>query len=76
MKRTTVIICISLFISLCCVADDYIIKYMNGPLIHIGVKKRECKVGSIFSSNEEIHWSKDVTLIEAQDVKTKITANK
>ena len=74
MKHTTIIICIALFIALPCVADNYIIKYMNGPSIKIGVKNRTCRVDSIFSSDEDIHWSNStVTLIEAQNVKTKRT---
>lgn len=74
MKHTAIIICIALFITLPCVADNYIIKYMNGPSVKIGVKNRTCRVDSIFSSDEDIHWSNSkVTLIEAQNVKTKRT---
>ncbi len=73
MKHSAIIICIALFITLPCLADNYIIRKMDGDSIKIGVKSRECRVDSIFSSDEDIHWSNDVTLIEAQNVKTKRT---
>lgn len=53
-------------------ADEFVIKDMNGQKIQIGAKYRICKVGSTFNSSEEIHWGKsEVTIIEAQNVKTK-----
>ena len=53
------------------IADNYIIKSMNGKSIQIG--NRTCNVNSEFSSDETIHWSTcNVTIIEAQNVKTKV----
>ena len=74
MKHSAIIICIALFITLPCVADNFIIRKMDGPSIKIGVKSRICRVDSFFSSDEDIHWSNSkVTVIEAQNVKTKRT---
>lgn len=74
MKKIGLLICNIALVALPCFADDYLIISMNADSIQIGQKPRMCKVGSEFSSNEEIHWSSSkVTLIEAQNKKTKRT---
>ena len=74
MKKLGFIICYIALVALPCFADDYIIISMNADSIQIGQNPRTCKVGSEFSSYEEIHWgSSKVTLIEAQNKKTKRT---
>ena len=74
MKKIGLLICYIALVALQCYADDYLIISMNADSIQIGQNHRICKVGSEFSSNEEIHWSSSkVTLIEAQNKKTKRT---
>lgn len=70
MKRFSIIMFFAVISIIPVIADNYIIKSMNGKSIQIG--NRTCNVNSEFSSDETIHWSTSkVTIIEAQNVKTK-----
>ena len=70
MKRFSIILFYAVISILPVIADNYIIKSMNGKSIKIG--NRTCSVNSEFSSDETIHWSTSkVTIIEAQNIKTK-----
>ena len=69
MKRLSIIISLIVIVFMPCIADEYIIKAMNGQSIQIGLDHRICHVGSKFKSNEKIYWSESkVTLIEAQNI--------
>ena len=69
MKRLCYVFLLFSFMALHCVADEYIIKAMNGQSIPIGTERRVCRVGSKFKSNEKIYWSDSkVTIIEAQNI--------
>lgn len=70
MNRLCLILFLFVLPILPVIADNYIIKSMNGKSIQIG--QRTCGINSEFSSDETIHWSTSkVTIIEAQNVKTK-----
>lgn len=71
MKRLSLILFLFVLSVFPSIADNYVIKSMNGESIQIG--NRSCRVNSEFSSDETIHWSTNskVTIIEAQNVKTK-----
>lgn len=70
MKRLSLIIILTILSVFPSIADNYVIKSMNGKTIQIG--NRSCSVNSEFSSDETIHWSTSkVTIIEAQNIKTK-----
>lgn len=73
MKKFSIIILMLALSSLSCFADRFIITDMNGrKTITIGT--RTCHINSEFTSEEvtQIKWnSSNVTLIEAQNIKTK-----
>lgn len=73
MKRFCIIVVLAAVSVISVIADNYIIKSMNGQSIQIGKDKRICRVNCEFSSDETIHWSTSkVTVIEAQNVKTRV----
>lgn len=73
MKRTSLVVLTIALSCLSCFADRFVITDMNGrKSIQIG--SRICHINSEFSSEEatQIRWnSSNVTLIEAQNIKTK-----
>lgn len=73
MKKFSIIILMTVLSTLSCFADRYIITDMNGRK-SITIGTRTCKINSEFTSEEvaQIKWnSSNVTLIEAQNIKTK-----
>lgn len=70
MKRLSLIMFLTVLSVFPSIADNYVIKLMNGKTIQIG--NRPCSINSEFSSDDTIHWNTSkVTIIEAQNIKTK-----